>query len=155
STAPSWQFIGAVGVAVQNLATRSGADVASGAYSEIAFDFRTDAQRHAAIRLYYGSPAVVFTVSLPDGGPHTLNFPTFPAYPKNLNRIAYSGTFAYPTFHGWSDDSPWISFDGSMNTAILSPASHFMVARTSVQQSGELVSGISTKIPSLPAGFSH
>ena len=106
-----------------------------------------------AIRAYFASPSVLFTVSLPLGGPNTFSFPDLAAYPTGLNHIAYDGTFAYPTFQGWNDESPWISFDSAMNTFILSPASHFMVARTAVLPAGDLVSGISPKITSLSRGI--
>src|ERR1035441_1005772 len=127
---PAWQFAGSMGGSPSNVAVQSGIDATGGAYSEISFDFYTDAQRHAAIRAYGGSPAVLFTVSLPSGGPNTFSFPNLAVYPKGLSHIAFSGTFAFPTFQGWNDESPWISFDSAMNTVILSPASHFMVART-------------------------
>jgi hypothetical protein len=152
---PAWQFAGSIGGSPSNLAVASGIDATGGAYSEISFDFRTDAQRHAAIRTYVASPAVLFTVSLPSGGPNTFSFPNLTVYPTGLRHIAFSGTFAFPTFQGWNDESPWVSFDSAMNTVILSPASHFMVARTGCLPTGELGSGISQQIASLPAGFTQ
>src|SRR5664280_740333 len=127
---PAWRFAGSIGGSPSNLAVLSGIDATGAAYSEISFDFRTDAQRHAAIRTYSASSAVLFTVSLPAGGPNTFSFPTLTVNPKGLSHIAFCGTFAFPTFQGWNDESPWVSFDSAMNTVILSPASHFMVART-------------------------
>jgi hypothetical protein len=152
---PAWQFSGTIGSPLMNLAITSGTDNAGGAFSEIAFDFYTDAPRHAAIREYSGSPAILFTVSLRSGGPNTFSLPAFTVYPQGLSHIAFSGTFAAPTFQGWNDESPWVSFDSSYNAVILSPASHFMVAQTTVLPSGTLVSGISTQIASLPAGFTQ
>ena len=152
---PAWRLAGSIGGSPSNLAVLSGIDAAGGAYSEISFDFCTDAQRHAAIRTYVASPAVLFTVSLPSGGPNTFSFPTLTVYPKGLSHIAFSGTFAFPTFQGWNDESPWVSFDSAMNTVILSPASHFMVARTCFTPAGELASGVSLKITSLPVGFTQ
>jgi len=152
---PAWQFAGSIGGPPANLAVVSGIDAAGGAYSEVSFDFSTDAPRHGAIRTYVASPAVLFTVSLPSGGPNTFSFPNLTVYPKGLSHIAFSGTFAFPTFQGWNDESPWVSFDSAMNTVILSPASHFMVARTGCLPTGELGSGISQQITSLPAGFTQ
>jgi hypothetical protein len=152
---PGWRFAGTLGTSLSNLSAQSGTDAIGGAFSEISFDFRTDAQRHAAIRAYFASRSILFTVVLPSGGPNTFSFPDFTAYPQGLSHIAYDGTFAYPTFQGWCDESPWIAFDSAFNTAILSPASHFMVARTAILPAGDLVSGISPKIAALPAGFTH
>src|ERR1017187_9282106 len=49
---PAWRFAGSIGGSPSNLAVQSGIDATGGAYSEISFDFCTDAQRHAAIRTY-------------------------------------------------------------------------------------------------------
>src|SRR5258708_3798967 len=88
---PAWRFAGSIGSPLSNLATQSGADGIGGAYSEIAFDFFTDAPRHAAIRSYYASRTVVFTVSLPYGGPNTFAFPSLASYPSGLHHIAFAG----------------------------------------------------------------
>src|ERR1019366_4645382 len=76
-------------------------------------------------------------------------------YPQGLNFLTYSGTFATPTLNNVSTDSPWMFFDTSSNAFILSPASHFMVGFTSSGPHGELASGISPQIASLPQGFQH
>ena len=151
---PRWTFSGSVGSTVTNLSVQSGADNAGGAYSEISFNFFSGAARQAAIRIYSGSRAVLFTMSLPSGGPNTVSFPSLSGYPQGLNHIGYCGLFGYPSFAGSSTESPWIAFDQAFDTAILSPASHFMVATTGVS-SGQLASGISTQITSLPAGFTQ
>jgi len=152
---PAWRFAGRIGGIPSNLSAQSGTDAAGGAYSEISFDFRTDAPRHAAIRAYLASPSVLFTVSLPSGGPNTFSFPDLTVYPSGLNHIAYDGTFAAPTFQAWNGESPWICFDSQWNTVILSAASHFMVAQTAVLAAGDLASGVSPQIASLPAGFTQ
>jgi hypothetical protein len=152
---PAWEFAGSVGVAPSNLSTQSGTDAAGGAYNQISFDFRTDVSRHAVIKAYLASPSVLFSASLPAGGPNSFSFPDFTVYPHSLNHIAYDGTFAYPTFQGWNSESPWICFDSAMNTVILSAASHFMVAQTAVLSAGDLASGISPQIASLPVGFTQ
>ena len=152
---PPWRFAGSLGALPLNVSSQSGSDAAGGPYSEISFDFRSDAPRHASIRTYFNTPAVLFTMTLPSGGPNTFSFPDLAGFPQGLSHIAYDGTFADPTFMAWNDESPWISFDWARNTVILSPASHFMVARTAVLPAGDLVSGISPQISSLPAGFTH
>ena len=152
---PAWRFTGSVGSPLSNLAVESGTDLTAGAYSEISFDFFTDTPRHAAIRSYFGSRAVLFTMSLPSGGPNTFAFPALTSYPSGLRHIAFAGVFGYPSFYASDDESPWVSFDSAMNSVILSPVSHFMVARTGPVAGGAIVSGISPKIAVLPAGFTH
>ncbi len=152
---PAWRFAGTLGVPAFNLTTGSGTDAVGGAYSEISFDFFTDAPRHATIRSYSALRAVLFTASVPSGAPNTFAFPALGKYPAGLKHIAFAGTFAYPTFYGSNSESPAVFFDSAFNTFILSPASHFMVASTQLSSSGELDSGICSKIDSLPAGFAH
>jgi hypothetical protein len=151
---PSWSFGGSIGYPVSNLAVRSGADPAGGLYNEISFDFVSDAQRHAAIRSYLSKHAVLFTTSLPDGGPNSFSFPSLTTYPASTHHIAFDGLFGNPTFQGANEESPWVSFDSEYHTVILSAASHFMVASTGTAD-GRLRSGISSQIASLPPGFTH
>ena len=152
---PAWQFSGDVGSPLLNLSAQSGADNVDGPYSEISFDFISGASRHAAIRAYSASRAVLFTVTVPSGAPNTFSFPSLATYPAGLHHIAFAGLFGYPTFYGSNSESPAVFFDSSYNTFILSPASHFMVASTGSSPAGQLASGISTQIQSLPAGFTH
>src|ERR1051326_8005954 len=156
-TAPvsGWAFAGSVGQTLIGMDIQRGTDTVGGDYSEIVFDFYSDAWRHAAIRAYTTAPAVVFTATATWGGPNSFSFPSLTQYPITLHRIAFSGTFAFPTFFGTSEDSPWVGFDASFHTAILSPLVHFMVVSSAVSRKGELQSGISSKIAALPVGFTH
>ena len=152
---PAWSFSGSIGANLTNLQTGSGAD-SLGTYSEITFDFQTDVPRHAAIRTYWDRSAVLFTVKLPSSGAaNTFTFPNFTQYPHNLDHVTFSGTFAPPSFWNLDSASPWIYFDSSANTFILSPAANFMTAATSLGPHAELASGISTAIAALPQGFEH
>ncbi len=150
---PGWTFAGGVNYPLSNLAIDSGVD-AGGLYSEISFDFVSDAARHAAIRCYQSSRSVLFTATLPSGGPNSFSFPNLTSYPAGLRTLGFAGTFGYPTFQGSDTESPWVAFDAAYHTAILSPASHFMVASTGVT-GGQLYSGISTQIAMLPPGFTQ
>ena len=150
-----WLFSGNIGAPLVNLAVASGAD-AVGSFSEISFDFVSDATRHAAIRSYGNHQAVLFTVSYPSSsGPNTFSFPNWSQYPSNLDHLTYSGIFAPPAFNAYSNESPWIFFDSSANTFILSPAANFMVAYTAWGANGELAGGIAPQIAVLPVGFQH
>lgn len=151
---PGWTFSGTVGASLTNLVIDSGSDAAGGLYNEIAFDFVTDVPRHAAIRTYTSWRGVLFTVSVPYGGPNSFSFPTLTNYPAGLHTLAFAGTFGFPTFQGSDPESPWVAFDGAYHTAILSPVSHFMVASTGTAN-GRLSSGISSQIATLPAGFTQ
>src|ERR1019366_5469685 len=151
----AWNFTGSVGVPLNNLQTGSGAD-ALGGYSEISFDFEAGAARHASIRTYMEYPDVLFTVSYPSSGAaNTFAFPNFAQFPRNLDHLTFSGTFAPPCFWDFASDSPWLFFDTSGKSFILSPAANFMTASTAWGPNGELSSGISPLVLTVPSGFEH
>lgn len=153
---PSWQFGGYIGFPLSNLTAANGTD-AAGPYSQISFDFQTDAPRHAAIRAYWNQMAVLFTLAAPSGGPNTYSFPNFMQTPAlGMNHAAFADDFGGPQFTSLPSDSPWVFFDGSGNSFVFSAASHFMVAGSYWNSStGQIASNISGQITSLPAGFSH
>ena len=150
----SWEFRGEIGAPLTNVILASGAD-AAGAYQEISFDFVTDAIRHAAIRSYTDRPAVLFIYSAAVVTSNTFSFPAWKQYPGNLNHLTYSGIFAPPSFSNLAEESPWIFFDSSYHTFILSSAANFMAASTNWSAKNEMASGISPLIKSLPVGFEH
>ena len=151
----AWTFSGNIGTPLSNLQTSSSAD-GLGGYSEISFDFQAGVARHAAIRSYQNHPDVLFRLSQPAAdAPNTLTFPNFTQYPKNFDHVTFEGTFAPPSFWDFSTDSPWIFFDQTGNSFILSAAANFMTATTVWGPNGELSSGISTAIATLPKGFEH
>jgi hypothetical protein len=152
---PGWRFSGTIGQALLGLMVQSGTDTTGGTYNEISFDFYSSAWRHGAIRSYTASRAVLFTLTTQWGGPNNVTFPSFGQYPRGLHGIAFSGLFAYPTFYGSNEESPWVGFDSDLHTAILAPVTHFMVAATGVSPAGALGSGISTRIATVPPGFTQ
>ena len=132
----AWSFSGSIGAPLNNLQAGTGAD-GLGGYSEISFDFQSDVARHASIRSYQEHPEVLFTVSYPSSGAaNTFAFPNFTQYPRNLDHLTFSGTFAPPSFWAYANDSPWIFFDSSGKSFILSPAANFMTASTAKSRSG-------------------
>ena len=151
---PQWIFEGEVGAAVSNLNSVNSSD-AVGPYSEISFDFQTDAPRHAAIRAYFQTQAVLFSLTTPSGAANTMAFPAFATFPQGLHHVNFSGQFAYPTFFSQTEDSPWFYFDGAANSFVISPAANFMVASLYWGSKGELSSGVSNRIAAFPAGFTH
>jgi hypothetical protein len=150
--ATGWHFTGNIASPLANIAVASSAD-GVGNYSEISFDFQTDAPRHAAVRLYGNQQVALFTLSCPSSAPNTFVFPNWSQYPNNLQQLTYSGIFAPPAFNNPSNEGPWVFFDSAANSFIVSPASHFMVSTTGWGPNGELASGISTQITSLTQGF--
>jgi hypothetical protein len=151
----AWNFNANIGAPLANLQIASSAD-ALGGYSEVSFDFQSGSARHAAIRTYANHRDVLFTLSNPSAdAANNFTFPNWTQFPANLDHVTFSGIFAPPSFWDFASDSPFVFFDGKGKTFILSPASDFMTASTTRGQNGELASGISTDIATLPRGFQH
>lgn len=148
-----WTFSGTTGAPVYNARFNNGIDKL-GAFQEILFDyFIAESSRTASIRIATGRPVVLFSLNWNNQAPNTSPFPTFQQYPQ-LQHIAYNDLFAHPDFSALPSDSPWIYFDSSANTYILSAASDYLTASTELV-SGSIATGISPKIATIPAGLSH
>ncbi len=150
--AAGWRFAGAIGVPLSGLQVNAGADRA-GAYNEISFSWRSGIVRYGAIRLWADHHAVLFTARNSAAAPNTVAFPSFSQYPQGLYQLSYSGPFAKPRFAASSPEGPWIFFDSTRNTFVLSPAANFTTASMEWGPNGEMAGGIAPQIASLPAGF--
>jgi hypothetical protein len=152
---PGWQLAGTVGVTPYNSRILTGTD-SLGEYQELAFDYWLGAgSRSASIRASAAVPMIRFVVRYNNGSPNSAAFPAFTSYPKGLLHLTFNGMFSVPSFSNLAESSPWIWFDGDANTLIISAASDYMAASTTLGPSGQIQAGISGKIPNFPAGFTH
>jgi hypothetical protein len=151
---PGWQLSGNVSTSVSNARVASGTD-ALGSWEELAFDYYVGASsRSAAIRAYTARAVTLFSVTYNNPSANTAPFPALAA-PAQLSHLSFNGTFAEATFSGLMPEGPWVFFDASANAFIVSAASNYMVAAMTSGSSGQIQSGISTQIATLPAGFTH
>ena len=132
----------------------SGAD-SQGAYQEIAFNYFDAVVREGRIRVYLGSPVVLFTGKYLGASANAAPFPALTSYPQGLYHFSYNGLFAPPAFGYLGAEGPWLFFDSELNAFILSAASNFMTATTSLGAGQEIRSGIKSDISVLPEGFTH
>jgi hypothetical protein len=154
---PAWTFGGNIGQALTSISITTGSD-RIGSYQEIEFNYRDKnaSSRSGGIRTYNGQPIVLFLDRyLSPSSPNNAPFPHLQTYPGNLYHLTYSGIFAHPTFADFGTDSPWVYFDSHENAFLLSPASNFMVANTTMGVDGSISSGITSVITQLPRGFTH
>ena len=151
---PPWTFAGALGAPASGVNTSAGTD-AVGAYHETSFTYVNGGTRNARIRAYDQTPVVIFGETNPVPGTNTRNFPKLSTLPSAASyHLTYQEVeFGPYTFSGLTPDSPWVFFDGSANTFILSAASHFMNAQTTRDASGNVTVGIASQIAMLPANF--
>jgi hypothetical protein len=150
----NWTFSGATGTGISNARIINGADNL-GPYQEIRFDYAIGPSlRTAGIRAASLRPVVLFSLNWANDAPNSSPFPVFQQYPQ-LQHLGYNDLFAYPDFSTLPTNSPWVWFDGSANTFILSAASDYMVSSTDMLSGGVIAAGISPKIATIPAGLTH
>lgn len=151
---PSWTFSGTVGSGAMNIRAASGTDVL-GTYREIVFDELAKPARHLAIRTWAGRAGVLFTQSTTSECPNPGTFPRFTTMPVAPYNVSFGGTWAAARFDLTGREGPWVFFDGDAQTAVLSPAANFMVAKLTAGADGAIGSGIDAGIATLPEEWPH
>ena len=149
----NWHFSGALGTSALAPHLNNGTD-ALGPYQEVAFSYSVStSSRAASIRVYAARPVVLFNITYNNFSSNTSPFPVVTSWPA-LSHLAFTGEFAGPDFTDLDSDTPWAFFDNKFNTYILSSGDNYMTASLSTSGT-KITTGISTKIPYLPAGFTH
>ena len=152
-----WTFTGSVEAPLSISAPDSGSD-SIGKYDQLSFNWSQDGHAYiGTIRTYAGKYEALFSLESPQEltGP-TPDFPDFTAFPSGLHTMSYRDVVFSPhSFDLQQTSTPWVFFDDHFNTAVLSPASDFIVAQMSGSLDTSLASGINSNITALPAGFKH
>jgi len=146
-----WTFSGTIGQTSRNMAISSGTD-GIGSWMEIDFDY--DPSRSSAIRLYDGTPIVLFSTTYGAAGANTDAFPHWTTYPQGLFTFGYAKDWDY-TFSNPNIHSPWLFFDDRSNAFVFSPAANFLTAVNQVSADGAMEAAIDSRIGALPSGFTH
>jgi hypothetical protein len=151
---PSWRFSGSVGAPLFGLGVHAAADL-SGNYQQLDFKFQSadGGMRLGSIRLYDRQPVVAFDMTYVTPGHANEPFPSISRHPVDLHHLSYTAIFGGFSVDELGSDGPWVFFDDQANTAILSPAAHFMNARLALGPHGEWTSAIDADPPDIPAGF--
>jgi hypothetical protein len=139
------------------VATKTGSDNV-GSYCETSFTYTASGSRNGRIRSYADTPVVIFAETSTSSVSNARNFPKLTSVPVLAHHVTYGGGTGMATdFINYSltsfiADSPFVYFDDSANTFILSGASHFPNTQTAAS-GGTITSGIQSNIATLPAGF--
>lgn len=151
---PAWTFAGTVGYPIEGIKTASDHD-RIGAYHEVTFHW--NAQFSAGIRRYDNKPLLLFSVTVPAGvNAANVAFPALTRLPADLHRFSYGEkNFAPPNFELEQNGTPWLLFDDAANTAVLSPAANFLVARLSGDGRTRIASGLNPEIGTLEKPLTH
>jgi len=155
ATAVGWSFAGNVAGPMTNVITEDITD-GIGTGKEISFTY-VDAgggDVKACIRVYASRPVAVFDLTIPDAATNTPSmFPAFTTLPQNLHAFSHrESVFAGPNFGLTPGGMPWVMFDDSARTWILSPASHFLASRMSGDGKRLAATGLNPAIQYIPAG---
>lgn len=155
SKALNWQFSGSVGQPLDHVSRAVSRDEA-GDYESIRFAW-AKGKYEAAIRRYINVPVVVFTLTLPGGDNDSLiSFPDFKKLPGDLLHFSYhNDNFARPEFILNNTSTPWLLFDDHNRACIISPASHFMVAKMKGDGIQRVASSINEEVRKYPKGFTY
>ena len=156
ATNPAWTFGGTVGGPLRDVIVTKGQDKL-GAYQEITFRWNVGSPLAGAIREYQTRPVVEFAITTPQAsGKPTPDFPAFTTFPQNLHLLSFEDTVFSPhTFRLAHNGTPWLLFDDNAHTAVLSPASDFLVSQMHGDGKALLASGLNPELAGLPAGWTH
>jgi hypothetical protein len=107
------------------------------------------------MRLYNDLPVVLFSDTTLASTTNDLAFPRLAVYPANLSHISFGNTFSLYNFSTLFGDSQWLFFDTNANAFVISAATNYMVANSSMNADTSISCGINSGITSLPASFTH
>jgi len=149
-----WKFSGDLGSPATRAAIRKGRD-AVGSYSEIDFSWNQPTPMNGVIRSYDDQPIVWcrahYAKSVSGNG---IDFPDFKSINAGARQFSYQDrTFSPPIFGLSKTSTPWLFFDDSARSLVISPASNFMVATMDGDGRSEMGVGLGTKVSKVPAGF--
>ena len=159
STGAGWMFSGSLRQALKNVKTVEIAEEAGmGPASHVVQGELSD-DVTVAIRVFDDLPNVIFSWTTKHGTEVApVVFPSFNALPGKLHALSYSENhFADPSFTLQETSTPYVLFDDAANTAVISPAKNFLVARMAgrLDGGGAVTSALNKDLRKLPAGFSH
>lgn len=154
---PHWIFSGTLTGPAGNAQKTSGQD-RIGAYQQVVFtwqDGNTPVQ--GTIRLYQSHPVLLFEYKyLKATSPATVFFPSFTSIPRHLHHFSYKDqAFSPPQFTLGQYSTPWLLFDDQADAAVISPASHFIIAAMHGDGDHLIESGLNAKLRGVPDGFTQ
>ncbi len=149
SASPAWTFRGKVTSAMRRIQRSSGRDNL-GAFKEIKFTWGPAANPRTGILKCYMSSGMLLA-GITGGSPRTV-FPDFTSIPPNLRVMSFkNAVFAGPEFGAQADSMPWVLFNRHADTAIISPASAFLIARLAGNAKTRIGTGLNPHVSAATA----
>ncbi len=149
-----WRLEGELGGNAEPAKIRTGTDGA-GAYREIDFVRAGGTRFEGVIRLYDAKSVVWFRARYAGGcSGNGIEFPQLTLTGPDVHAFSYQDrTFAPPTFGAAPTATPWLLFDDSARSMVISPASEFMVSGMTGSPAAGFGVALDPKVRRVPAGF--
>lgn len=151
-----WYFKGTVSHALHNIQTIQAND-SIGSYTETSFEWETTIPYKARIKWYKKTPVLLFSLTLPKGSliaPPP--FPSFTSFPLLMHTFSFNDdNFAPPQFKLNQTSTPWLFFNDSLQSYIISPASDFIIAKMMGDNKSNISSSLNEEVKNLPDNFTH
>ena len=159
SSVTGWTFSGTLPNPPTQESQSSGTD-SIGAYQQLSFSWLDSSARAmtGTIKYYTGQDVVLFSDTLVAASANAPSpFPNFTTLPQGLSKFCYANSaFTPPAFNVQANSSmPWVLFDSSADTVIISPASHFLPSTLLGDGSTQIASGYAGGLANIPAGFTQ
>ncbi len=149
SASPAWTFRGTVASPMRQIQHSSGHDNL-GAFNELKFTWGPAANSRTGILKCYMTRGILLA-GITGGSPRTV-FPDFTSIPPNLRVISFkNAVFAGPEFGAQADSMPWVLFNRHADTAIISPASAFLIARLAGNAKTRIGTGLNPHVSAATA----
>lgn len=152
---PQWVFCGTLPSPASDISKVSGQDHI-GHFQQMTFTWQDGGTSlQSIIRVYEQHPLILFSYKyLKAANLASVDFPSFTTIPENLYRFSYkNGAFAAPQFSLGQYGTPWLLFNDKADAAIISPASHFIIASMHGNGNNLIASGLNDQLSGVPSGF--
>jgi len=141
----NWVFQGILENVSQPPLTQAGVDQL-GSFQRFSYADILNPGLTYSITLYLNRPVVLFSEKGTGIDAKKFRFPLFNKYPKNLKTLSYKRQDFSPYVFNLSGDAPWVFFNDTAETFILSPANHFMISNNFAGQDQSLSTGIEPQV---------
>jgi hypothetical protein len=109
------------------------------------------------IRKYQDRPVSLFSLTYEAAAAKPVAaFPDFDHLPSSFHVMSFGNSvFAPPQFSATESGSPWVVFDDSGDTCIISPASHYLIQKIGGDAKEYISSELRDTVANIPAGFTQ
>jgi hypothetical protein len=139
-SSPAWTFRGSVDSKIRDVKHASGSNNL-GTFEQLTFSWGQPPHAVTGMLQWYAQSNILLA-GVTSGSAQS-PFPYFTDIPKHLRVLSFkNAVFAGPEFHAQRNAMPWILFNKSAQTAVISPASEFLISRLAGNAKTSIGAGI-------------